>query len=444
MNFRNTFISSIIFLFTSSGLLAQWSSLGNGTAYSISSLGDYNGKLLVGGTGLIGGIGHGLASWDGSAWDSVGCGTSYGEVKCFAVYNNELVIGGGFFQMGSNSFNVVPNTDGIAAWNGSQWHALGISGANNTVSALEVYNGELYAAGRFTTIGGVNCNRIARWDGTSWKSVSTGLTGGMPWVFTLRVFNGELYAGGMFYYAGGVPANGLARWNGIQWDSVGAGVAGWPFSMEVDTLHNNLIISGNFANYDTTMGIGICAWDGTKLLPIGTGLNSTSSSVAFYNNYLIATKPTPTQTPQDTIIAYWDSISWRPITTGNKIINALISYNNELYAGGFFDTIGGQAIPYIARYYNPSLGVPEPKLETKKLKIFPNPSAEAATISFSFADPGVSNLQLYNSSGKLVLSKKMKEATNTFKLDTGLFPKGIYFITVQNKKEKLTEKFVIE
>ena len=36
--------------------------------------------------------------------------------------------------------------------------------------ALTVYNGQLVAGGNFTTAGGVACNRIACWDGTSWQT----------------------------------------------------------------------------------------------------------------------------------------------------------------------------------------------------------------------------------------------------------------------------------
>jgi hypothetical protein len=51
----------------------------------------------------------------------------------------------------------------VARWNGNSWSPLGI-GTNETVTALAVYNGELYAAGLFDTAGGIPVNKIARWN----------------------------------------------------------------------------------------------------------------------------------------------------------------------------------------------------------------------------------------------------------------------------------------
>jgi hypothetical protein len=64
---------------------------------------------------------------------------------------------------------------------------------NATVFALTVYNGELIAGGGFTYAGGVTCNYIARWNGSQWQPLGTGMNN---WVYALTVYNGELIAGG--------------------------------------------------------------------------------------------------------------------------------------------------------------------------------------------------------------------------------------------------------
>ncbi|MFN3345876.1 MAG: hypothetical protein ACK412_09535, partial [Chloroherpetonaceae bacterium] len=87
------------------------------------------------------------------------------------------------------------------------------NGVNGTVSALAVYNGELYVGGRFTEAGGIFANCIARWNGTSWNTLGTGSTNGVnSWVYALAVYNGELVVGGEFTSAGGSSANYIARW----------------------------------------------------------------------------------------------------------------------------------------------------------------------------------------------------------------------------------------
>jgi hypothetical protein len=78
-----------------------------------------------------------------------------------------------------------------------------------------VYNGELIAGGEFTTAGGVTANRIARWNGTTWQALGTGMSGGYyPYVLALAVYNGELIAGGGFTIttAGGQVSAYWARW----------------------------------------------------------------------------------------------------------------------------------------------------------------------------------------------------------------------------------------
>ena len=81
----------------------------------------------------------------------------------------------------------------IARWNGSSWSELG-SGMNDWVHALTVYNGQLIAGGQFTTAGGETVNRIARWDGESWSALGSGMNDS---VHSLIIYNGDLIAGGV-------------------------------------------------------------------------------------------------------------------------------------------------------------------------------------------------------------------------------------------------------
>jgi peptidoglycan hydrolase-like amidase len=93
------------------------------------------------------------------------------------------------------------------------------------VYALTVYNGELIAAGYFTTAGGVSANYIARWDGSQWRPLGSGIGGTRPGpvVCALTVYNGDLIAGGDFTNAGGASANSIAKWNGTSWSPLGSG-----------------------------------------------------------------------------------------------------------------------------------------------------------------------------------------------------------------------------
>ena len=94
------------------------------------------------------------------------------------------------------------------------WSALGTGMNNNAVFALVTDSaGNLYAGGSFTTAGGTSANYVAKWNGTSWSALGTGMN---TWVTALATDSaGNLYAGGLFTTAGGAPANRVAKWDGL-------------------------------------------------------------------------------------------------------------------------------------------------------------------------------------------------------------------------------------
>jgi hypothetical protein len=112
----------------------------------------------------------------------------------------------------------------------------GQPGVNANIYAVTVFDDgggpALYAGGTFTTAGGVAANSIAKWNGTSWSALGSGMAGGVfgPFVGVLAVFDDgsgpALIAGGSFSTAGDVPANNLAKWNGTSWSALGSGMGG--------------------------------------------------------------------------------------------------------------------------------------------------------------------------------------------------------------------------
>jgi hypothetical protein len=123
----------------------------------------YNGDLYAGGT-FEDTLGNpvNLARYDGISWQPVpGLSGGWGGIGTMAVYNGELYVGGGFTSP----------CKGIAKWNGSTWSDVGGSVTNSglgDVFAMNVHNNNLYAAGQFSEIGGVNAPYLAQWDGSQW------------------------------------------------------------------------------------------------------------------------------------------------------------------------------------------------------------------------------------------------------------------------------------
>ena len=126
-------------------------------------------------------------------------------VLALTVYNGELIAGGNFFTAGGKEANA------IARWDGTRWSPLGSGMSGGGVSALTMYNGELIAGGGFTTAGGSPASRIARLDG-GWSPLGSGMGGDYPYVYALTEYNGELIAGGNFITAGEHVSAYWARW----------------------------------------------------------------------------------------------------------------------------------------------------------------------------------------------------------------------------------------
>ena len=208
------------------------------------------GTYVGGNFTLAGGaVVNSVAKWNGTAWSSLGGGVN-GSVYALAVASSgEVYVGGNLIQAGGIAVNRV------AKWNGTAWSSLGtgVTGGSNNygkVNALAVASsGEVYVGGDFSQAGGVAVSNVAKWNGTAWSSLGTGITGGsnnFGNIVALAVASsGEVYVGGFFQQAGGVAAYNVAKWNGLNWSSLGTGVNFYVFQLATGPT-NQLYAGGNF------------------------------------------------------------------------------------------------------------------------------------------------------------------------------------------------------
>jgi hypothetical protein len=169
-------------------------------------------------------------------------------VRALAVSGSDVYAGGKFTNAGGSAAN------SIAKWDGSSWSALG-SGMNGLVSALAVSGSNIYAGGDFTTAGGSPANYIAEWNGSSWSALGSGMN---SVVRALAVSGSDVYAGGYFTTAGGSPANHIAKWNGSSWSALGSGIGPGSYD-HVSALAlsgSSLYVGGDF----TTAGEKVSAY----------------------------------------------------------------------------------------------------------------------------------------------------------------------------------------
>jgi len=342
---------------------SEWSALGTG----ISGAGTYDGvralaangaDLYVGGSfnSAGGATASHIAKWDGNAWSQVGAGLSE-PVGALAASGTFLYAGG---------------DTRVTRWNGSVWSTLG-SGMGNPFSynpdvrALAVMGTDLYAGGRFTTASGVTVNHIAKWNGSAWSALGSGMNvEGQGWVEALAVIGSDLYAGGDFTTAGGVAAPHIARWNGGSWSAFGAGMGGGSDLQTVEV--RALVVSGSDVyvggHFITAPGgvpaRNIARWDGDGWSALGLGIGgdfpcvealAVSGAVLYAGGRFATAGGVPANN-----IAKWNGSSWSGLGSGVygggewTEVAALASSGTDLYAGGFFTTAGGIPVNSIAKW----------------------------------------------------------------------------------------------
>lgn len=264
-----------------------WSVPGGGAGLGadnvIYALAMFRGELHVGGVFRnIGGVPmNRIARWDGTAWwplqDGVGGASSNIAVYALTVHEDALYVGGLFGSVGPGQSLVARN---VARWDGSAWSAVGSGAGNGTdqwVSALASFGGDLYVGGQFTQVNigaPIAASRIARWDGSNWSKVGSGIGNGVDsGVSALEASDTALFVGGSFAQVNvgaALPARRVARWDGSAWSALGNnggdGVDGL-----VDALAwsgSELYVGGNFntVNYGGTPTVAasrVARWDGT-------------------------------------------------------------------------------------------------------------------------------------------------------------------------------------
>lgn len=199
------------------------------------------GKLFLGGGLGVGETGA-VASWDGTAWQSVGGGITRGNfLTAMTEHRGELIAAGDFTEMGG-----VPCRN-IAAWSASTgWHAMG-DGLSGPVSDLTSKDGVLYAST-------VDCSGqgVARWKDGRWERLNTG---GWVGVWALGWFQGRLIASG-----DGFPGGIAYLDDAGAWQPLGSGLNGTAYSfVERD---RSLFVGGWFSRAGGKPAYGFAEWRG--------------------------------------------------------------------------------------------------------------------------------------------------------------------------------------
>ncbi|MGH7245024.1 MAG: hypothetical protein ACREJD_16535 [Phycisphaerales bacterium] len=317
---------------------SKWECLGSGflTTNSVFSFGE---SLIVsGGRAYAGATTAGLHTWNGRDWSVLGpLGSSPTGSLAYAIMGGNLVACGYMPSRGTNC---------VAQWDGASWSALGGETVGD-VKAFAVYQNQLFAAGDFTSIGGRSIYSFARWDGAAWQSM--GLTR-VVGINALCVNNGLLYVGGTFDSAiDKFPSARVAAWNGASLVAVGEGVGGFVNCLGV--FEGDLVAGGDFTAAGGQPASRVARWTGTDWLPLGAGLDASVNAMVVQSSKLYAGLKNGGTGAAANRVAVWDGTSWSSVGTGTSAaVTGLISHKGELAMIGDFTSAGGLPASRLARY----------------------------------------------------------------------------------------------
>lgn len=268
-------------------------------------------------------ISRNIAKWDGTNWHVLGDGIPSGAVMAIAIGKNKEVYAAGDFTFTTPTG--VANS--IAVWNGTNWAPLGSGVAScvrfacrPVIGALVVdENGHVYATGDFTVAGGVNANFVAKWDGTNWSALGSGLSSPSSPAAALAVNGRDIYVGGEFASAGGITASRAARWNGQFWSRMGTlssnGLNSSVAALEVNS--SGLFVGGLFSTAGGLPSSFVAQWEFTDPPPRGIELEGFVTDDGLPMDSVLSMAWTTPSGPAPATFA--DSASARTTATFNQL-----------------------------------------------------------------------------------------------------------------------------
>jgi hypothetical protein len=376
-----------------------------------------------------------IAKWDGTNWDALPQEIA-NEPDAMIMYKGELYVGDAL-------------AGDVSVFNGNSWYSL--PSVNGEVYCFSIFNDTLYAGGTFTTNdSGTALNNIAKWSGTDWQPLGTGI-GGVE-VNAMDVFNDSLFVGGYFTSAGNQSTKGIAKWDGANWWTVGGGIGDYNFPGMVNALeifNDKLYAGGDFDSAGGKLIKGIGVWNSTNWDTLPSAASTEIFALKSFYGYLFIGGA------GDYIYKY-DGINVGILNSGvNALVYSLATWNDSLYIVGEFniagwegssneDTIGKTITANHIVGWTPdtATGIKQEVLTNYQLTISPNPFSQQTT--FQFSQPITNNTQLilYDLTGREVENYTISSGAKNLIIKRNNLPAGMYFYKISGTPI-LTGKIVI-
>lgn len=457
---KSTLLAFGIILTLCSARAQDWENVGTSGITSGQdgrALIEWNGQLVMAGKfSSLDGIPIGnIAIWDGSSWSQLGDGIS-GDVRCTAIYNGELYIGGNI-NTNATSLNDLPSVCKLAngVWTGvSDENVVGIA------DDMLVWNGELYVVSNFWSLP----NKIMKFDGTNWTQVGgdVGQFGDNHSIATIDTFNNELYIAGRFADLETSGANHIAKFNGNTWESVGFPTSGEENNLikgwinDIVSHEGKLYVGGSihdFTGSSTTDKPRLASYDGTswtgysfdennsgeiKSLLIHEGVLYCGGEFAHWEQNEVA----------NGVLIFNEMDDNEFMTTGfynadgsSNAVEDLAVINGSVYATGDFENFGTSGVTVGIARFNGVLPLPFTSVnefDYHSLNVHPNP----AVANFNVEGVQTGNLRIFNATGEIVAEKVIESSSRN--IDISSLSSALYLVVLQTEDALFSQRLVVQ
>ncbi len=343
---------------------ADWDDIGNamnGTVWAMASK-DKN-RLYLGGEFTNVGDANGdyivLKDLYGGNFTSLGTGTN-GIVRALAFGPDGSLYVGGVFTLAGG----VANTARIARWDGTTWYPLSTGIGSGQVNAIAVgRDGIVYVGGTFTNHVDANGDYISRWNGTAWSSMSTGMNGEVNAILAAK--DGSIYVAGSFTLADGGAANRIARWDGLNWYALGSGLNGTAYAL-AELPDGRIVVGGAFSSAGGNTANRIAAWNGVSWEALGAGFDSDVWALSVDETGLLYAGGAFTTSGSLTLVgkaAIWNGSTWVSFPTdfGLATVISILCQDDDVYVG--LNNIAVGQTPLIVQPDNTGTAIAYPVIE---------------------------------------------------------------------------------
>ena len=451
----------------------------NGLNNTVRALAAQGNDLYAGGTFTTAGEQwvSGVAKWNGQRWEDLAGGVN-GPVHALAVHGDDVYVGGYFDRAGTVEVN------SIARWDGRRWHALGngvtftesgtppvsFSG-RGTVYALAVTDGDVYVGGSFNWAGGLAAGSIARWDGSAWSALGSGIVRGgrnrgLPGLVYAISTNGDaVYVGGKFNEAGGQATPNFARWDGIDWTPIDKLYSGPVYDLV--TNGDTVYVAGSLRYGDNTRAHRAAAWvDGQWVdlpgLEYVEVYGGPAFAVAYGRSGLYVGGGKLTLDWKYNSIARWNGAGWEALGSGiywddghigvlDGTVRTIAIADAGVYVGGDFIGAGNKSSNNIA-FWRTATGTPteappdELPAAVELQAAYPNPFRSLTSIAYRLPEPSHVRLDVYDLIGRRVatlLDEKRPGGSGSVMWQTQDLPSGMYLIRMHAGEVVRTQPVVL-